>query len=66
MVDLDNKYAYIYAAYKTANGETVYYLNRVNTLSSEMKAEFVGVLADGHMVSEPSKEEGINSDIWIY
>lgn len=66
MVDLDNKYAYIYAAYKTANGETVYYLNRVNTLSSEMKAEFVGVLADGHMVSEPSKEEGTNSDIWIY
>jgi len=65
MVDLDNKYAYIYASYTTADGETVYYLNRVNTLASEMTAEFVGVLADGHMVSEPS-EDAKNKEIWIY
>ena len=71
MVDVDGKYVYVYAAYTAADGSTTsYYLNRINTLKSEMVAEFVGVMADEHMVAEPEanndSEESTDNLKWVY
>jgi len=64
MVDVDGRYVYVYASYTAKDGETKsYYLNRIDTMQSEMTAEFVGVLADEHMVSDPEEsEENTESD----
>jgi len=61
MVDVDGKYVYVYAEYKSADGNTTsYYLNRINT-NSDLVAEFVGVMIDEHMVAQPEVEEGEDS-----
>jgi len=63
MVDVDERFVYVYTSYTSASGEEHFYLNRINTLSSDMIAEFVGVFEEGHMVAEPTEEEsGENED----
>lgn len=63
MVDLDGRYVYVYAKYTAKDGETTgYYLNRIDTYQEEMVAEFVGVLADEHMVADPSEADDETDD----
>lgn len=77
MVDIDGRYVYVYAKYTAKDGETTsYYLNRIDTMQSEMTAEFVGVLAEEHMVADPADAEDESEDaeeeetnenpLWIY
>lgn len=72
MVDLDGRYVYVYAKYTAKDGETAsYYLNRIDTYQETMTAEFVGVLAEEHMVAEPEVDEEddtITDEVtpWIY
>ena len=63
MVDIDGRYVYVYAKYTAADGSTTsYYLNRIDTMQSEMIAEFVGVMTDSHMVADPEKVEEENEE----
>ena len=73
MADLDGRYVYVYAKYTAKDGETTsYYLNRIDTYQQTMVAEFVGVLAEEHMVADPADaetEDGETTDEvkpWIY
>ena len=72
MVDIDGRYVYVFAKYTAKDGETSsYYLNRIDTYQETMTAEFVGVLAEEHMVAEPEVDENDETKTdevtpWIY
>ena len=68
MVDVDGKYIYFFAQYNSADGNTTsYYLNRVNGETTDLVAEFVGVMIDSHMVAAPEVEDGesVENTAWV-
>ncbi len=59
--DTDGRNMYFYVEYTSESGTQCYYLNRLDTLSLQQNAEFMGKLTEEHMPAEP-EEEG---DLWI-
>ena len=76
-VDLDGRYVYVFASYKSATSETnsdgettnitSNYLNRIDTFASDMVAEFVGKMDDDRLPEKPTKNEetGVTPK-WVY
>lgn len=76
-VDLDGRYVYLFASYtsntkeKNDSGEetaiTSYYLNRIDTFSSDMVAEFVGKMEEKHLPVQPEADETTGeTPKWVY
>jgi len=76
-VDLDGRYVYVFASYKSATTETnsdgestnitSNYLNRIDTFANEMVAEFVGKMDDDRLPAEPTKDEETGlTPKWVY
>ena len=73
----DDRFVYIFASYTSATKETdadgketeikSYYLNRIDLLTGEKVAEFVGVMDKNHLPAEPTADETTGKkDKWIY
>ena len=65
LIDFDGRYAYVWTLYTASNGETEsYYLNRIDTYSSDLNGEFIGYMTSDRMVAEPSSQDDTVS-LWV-